>query len=364
MKKTILALAAVATMVACSKDEIVNEAPKVPIAFGNAFVENTTRAIDNSYQGSNYVQSFNVYGTVTGKGENMGTANIFDGDVVTRPNGLTGYDNTKVWSCNDVQYWIPNSDYAFTAIVDGDVKEGTTVLNSVAVDGNGMPTSITYNATTQKDILLATQSVSIKDVENSDGGFVTFTFDHLLSKVKFQVKNTMDNQKTSGVYSYKVSDIKINDAAMTATYYITEQTVDDKTVTAGTWGIIKYTENDDFFSFGNATTNNSENAVATAIFEGGNAYSNYERLLVPADYSSNNLSVTFTVQTLVSDILIREKTYTKNVAVNLEKGNAYNFVIELDAPGEEIKFTVEEVNEWDTDHNNDGKNPDNTLCHN
>lgn len=343
MKKTILALAAVATMVACSKDEIVNEAPKVPIAFGDAFVENTTRAIDNSYHGEIYVNSFKVYGTVTGQGDGMGTANIFNGDEVTRPTDLTGYDSDQAWTCDEVQYWIPNSTYNFTAIVDG--VDNYNQIN-ISNDNNGMPTSIVYHTPTQKDILLATQTVSIDDKEYPDGGLVKFTFDHLLSKVKFQVKNTMDN-KTS-VYSYKVSDIKINNAAKSAIYYITEQTVGGKTVAAGTWSITSsYSGSDnDVLSFGNVTTSDDENAAATAISEGKDAYSNYERLLVPTDYSSDKLFVTFTVQTIVSGTPIREKTYTKDVAVNLEKGNAYNFIISLAAPGKEINFTVEKVNEW------------------
>ena len=346
MKKTILALAAVATMVACSKDEIVNEAPKVPIAFGDAFVENTTRAIDPSYT-TNNLMAFKVYGTLKAT-DNKGiaspqTVNVFDGAEVSR--------NTvsDPWSCTTTQYWVANCDYAFMAIAGGTTADGK---NSTAVNNVGMPTNITYDATTQKDLLLATANATTNAsavpagvvtgdiVESDTDKLVAFTFDHLLAKAKFTVNNNIT--ATTGVYTYEVKDVKITNAAQKATYDISQKTWEDATASYNTTSSL---------DFGSVVTSNS----LTGIIEKESGESEYERLLIPADYPDTDgkrLAVTFTVNLYMSDNyhndpqLINTTTYNKDVAIEIEKGYAYNFVINLGDPGKPIKFTVTKVNEW------------------
>ena len=75
MKKLFFAIAALAVMTGCNNDELVEVTPKQAIAFGNAFVDNATRAIDPSIT-SETISSFNVYGTVQGTGIGEGTVNI------------------------------------------------------------------------------------------------------------------------------------------------------------------------------------------------------------------------------------------------------------------------------------------------
>ena len=54
MRKTIFAILAAASLVACSNDEFVNVADKEAIAFDNAFVDNSTRSVvDPSFTNSN-----------------------------------------------------------------------------------------------------------------------------------------------------------------------------------------------------------------------------------------------------------------------------------------------------------------------
>ena len=352
MKKTILALAAVATIVACSKDEIVNEAPKVPIAFGDAFVENTTRAIDDPSYNTNNLKAFKVYGTLKAT-DNKGiaspqTVNVFDGAEVSR--------NTvsDPWSCTTTQYWVANCDYAFMAIAEGT----TDGKNSTAVNNVGMPTNITYDATTQKDLLLATANATTNDYAEPAGvvtgdivgsgtdKLVAFTFDHLLAKAKFTVNNTIT--ATTGVYTYEVKDVKITNAAQKATYDISQETWKDVTASYNTTSSL---------DFGSVVTSNS----LTGIIEKESGESEYERLLIPANYPDTDgkrLAITFTVNLYMSDNyhkddngnkipqLINTTTYNKDVAIEIEKGNAYNFVINLGDPGKPIMFTVTKVNEW------------------
>lgn len=307
MKRVFITLLTIATLISCSKDEIVKEASKLPISFGNVFVENSTRATDNTYGSTNVLKYFNVYGTVTG---NSNTVNIYNGDAVE---GTIGGD----WNCGKVQYWVPDCTYAFTAIVDGDVKNGTTVLNSVAVDENGMPTSITYNATTQKDLLLA-QSIAKTDesgvptngnitTDASSNKFVSFTFSHLLSKAQFTFTNNFTED--SGVV-LKVTDIKITKAPKKAVY----------TISSAGWGTptesYTGTTDTDFLSFGDSGQMSAN---------GGTSTSGKVCLLIPGTY---DLNIEFTIKHNKGG---NPSTKTINKDVTLLAGNSYNFTAELNA---------------------------------
>lgn len=331
MKRVFITLLTIATLISCSKDEIVNEAAKIPISFGNVFVENSTRATDNTYCSANDLTQFNVYGTVTG---NSKIVNIYNG------NAVTGAIDSG-WSCDKdkVQYWVPECTYAFTAIVDGDVKEGDNVLNSVAVDGNGMPTSITYNATTQKDLLLA-QSTATTDesgvptngnitTDASSNKFVSFTFSHLLAKAVFTFTNKFTAD--SGV-ELTVTDIKITNAPKKAVY----------TISPAGWAYPTefYTGTDDVLSFGN-----SEPMAAYV----GTSTSGNVCLLIPGTY---NLNIEFTIRHNKGG---NPSTKTINKQVTLLAGNSYNFTAELNASNVNgvvpITFNITSQDNWGDDFN-------------
>ena len=84
MKKVLFTLTALAALMSCSKDEIVESQPAQVIGFSNIFVDNSTRAAyDGSYKydGTNgNLTQFHVYGTVTNT--NSETANIFNKQLV------------------------------------------------------------------------------------------------------------------------------------------------------------------------------------------------------------------------------------------------------------------------------------------
>lgn len=333
MKRVFITLLTIATLISCSKDEIVKEASKLPISFGNVFVENSTRATDNTYGSANGLTQFNVYGTVTG---NSNTVNIYNGDAVE---GTIGGD----WNCDKVQYWVPDCTYSFTAIVDGDVKNGTTVLNRVAVDENGMPTSITYNATTQKDLLLA-QSIAKTDesgvptngnitTDASSNKFVSFTFSHLLSKAQFTFTNNFTED--SGV-KLTVTDIKITKAPKKAVY----------TISSAGWGtpteLYTGTTDTDFLSFGDSGQMSAN---------GGKSTSGKVCLLIPGTY---DLNIEFTIKHNKGG---NPSTKTINKNVTLLAGNSYNFTAELNASNVNgvvpITFNIEVNNNgnWDNTDN-------------
>lgn len=312
MKKLFIAIAALAAMTSCSQDEVMEVAEKQAISFGNAFVGNSTRAaIDNTYSGNTELTKFNVYGTVTG----TGTAYIFKGDEVT------GNIGDATWSCNNVQYWIPNSTYKFIAIADA-----TSVPNYQT----SMPTTITYTDGTtvanevQKDLLYAEVTDATNDVATpSKGNPVKFIFDHLLSKAKFTFTHSAYNNAN---YTYDVTNIRFVDVNKTGTY----------TIASKAWTSVS---NEGELLFGNL-----ENKITKDVLS---QQSNYEKVFVPANYTKENpLVAKFTVDTYVGTEKITSRNYIAEIVQNFEKGHAYNFNVALS--NTQILFTVTRVNGWDT----------------
>ena len=301
MKRVFITLLTIATLISCSKDEIVKEASKLPISFGNVFVENSTRATDTTYGSANGLTYFNVYGTVTG---NSNTVNIYNGDAVK---GTIGGD----WNCDKVQYWVPDCTYAFTAIANrnsGDATNNTS--NTINVNSTtGMPESITYDATSQVDLLLATAADSTNaqgEPQTAGENPVAFTFNHLLSKAQFTFTNKFTED--SGV-KLTVTDIKITKAPKKAVY----------TISSAGWGTPTelYTgDGTDFLSFGD-----SEQMSAN----GGTSTSGKVCLLIPGTYK---LNIKFTIEHNKGG---NPSTKTINQDVTLLAGNSYNFTAELNA---------------------------------
>lgn len=320
MKKILCAVLALAAMASCSKEYIVAE-NKQAIAFGEAFVDNGTRA---DYSTDNEVSQFLVYGTLTGYYDSV---QIFKGAEVERPDDLTtGYNEEKAWLCTETQYWVPNADYNFIAVVDGELNKDTSgnylnTINFTVADGEG-----------NLDLLYATASAETDgngDVEegtNSDG-LVAFTFDHLLSKVQFTVNNQMQ-----GNYKIQVTGITVTGALEDGLYTIEdtfenstwEATSEDKvpSLTFGTTGLIASTDS----------------AVASAT-----------RQILPVEQT---LNVTINYDIYFGDKKISKATKTGAITHEFAKKTVYNIVAAI-TPTNEIKFTVEAVNGWDNGGNID-----------
>ena len=335
MKKTILATLAIASMMSCSNEELLEAPAQQAITFGNTFVEKapaTRAAYDGSYTTSSLTQ-FQVYGTITNT--SGATGRVFKGEVVENQSGT--------WILNGAaQYWIPGNTYHFWGIADGNVDGATSVDAPEAL--KHVPQTITVDASQQKDVLLATRT--FENYQTTDGTVVEFTFRHLMAKAKFTVKNTVS---TDNGYNYVVSNIQIT-TDKNGIYDVANQS----------WSLTDDSESYDL-SFGNAVTDGTEaGADAVAIGFDSKAESNFDRLLIPNEHfaeGSKKLTVTFTCQTRIGETVLRTetKTVTTEKDVVLVQGHAYNFIISLSNPGEKIQFTVTEVKDWETNH--EGYNP-------
>ena len=301
MKKLFISMLAVAALASCSNEQTLELNPGEAISFGNAFIENATRATDPTY-GANALTSFDVYGAVTGT---AGTVNIYDGAAVT------GEVGANVWSCAVNQYWIAGASYKFAAVVDA---------NAVAQDTYGIPTALTYATAGQKDLLYAEATATGKA---SGNGKVNFTFSHLLSKAQFTVKSN-----TESGYYYSVKNIKVNNFA-TGTY----------TIDGGSWAGATATD----IAFGDI-----KNVTATATATDGLTNAT-QMLLIP---TTADFTVSFTVELWngdgdedEDDVKLSTQAYSKTVSQDLVKGCAYDFNLNLTV-GELIQFTVTSNPTW------------------
>ena len=306
MKKIFFALIAVVAMASCSKDEVI-EVNREQIGFGEAFVDNGTRA---DYSSGKSIDAFKVYGTLKGNGN---TVQIFNGANVTRPTDLASgvYDQTKAWICNEVQYWVPSAEYNFAAIVDG-----------VATATEGLPATIPFtvaDGVDNKDLLYATATVTtnanaepITGVNDKD--FVAFTFDHLLSKVQFTVANEMATN-----YSIKVTGITVTGAKKDGLYTIgtensTWTTTTEDTVPSLTFG-------------------------TTGVIESANtAGASETRQILPVEQT---LAVTIAYDINYKGTKVASTTKTGKISQSFVKNTVYNITAKIDAT--KIQFSVESV---------------------
>ena len=295
MKKVILSLFAVAALASCVQTEELGVANNKEAIGFDTFVDNTTKG--DLYTTAN-LEAFKVYGTISQNGAVV--TNIFDDVTVTKNGSAWTYDSQYT------QYWIPGFRYDFAAVVDGDV-----VKNS-----HNMPESIEVDMTEQKDVLYATagRDFGANDVATKVG----FTFNHLLAKAKFTVKNTIVNGKD---FVYNIESIKIKNADKNGAY----------DVATGVWAA-----NDTYCAdFG----------VVATLAMGSQPVSGADVLLLPSNNKDLDIEVEYKLT--YKGATLKSETKTLNAVLTLEKGKAYNFIVEFGNPGEEIEFEAV-VDGWET----------------
>ena len=322
MKKILFSVLAIAALAACSNEEQIAAPKGEAIAFGNAFVDNSVRAnaaTDPSYSTTGNkgvaLTQFNVYGAVNG-------VNIFNGNLVEKKSA----EYSAAWTLTGAkQYWIAGADYKFVGVVDGNKTVDETVVTKTNLDEAGLPSTIEYTVDGATDLLC-----DVVEVEDAAAPYsvVEFTYTHLLSKVKFSVKNTTDATATN--YRFKLTSAKITNVYESGVY----------DVNAETWtpeqGKINYT-------LENLTINSNSQQ-----------YHSQEVLLLPGTvgvYVQADLEASDDNGTTWKKVSEVKKTFA--TAATLVKGSAYHFIVELGV-GTEIQFTATQMTDWvDGDSAND-----------
>lgn len=295
MKKLfIMGLAAMGlALTACNSDETVEVAKGNAIGF-KTFVNNSTRATDVT---TTSLESFKVWGLMN-KGDKTGTP--FIAKEVTKEN--------NTWSYAPPVYWEKGYAYSFVALAPNNVYTFTapTAINtwgSLEFNNGTGETDLIYAAAKQETV-----------AANGCPAPVNLTFNHMLSRVRFQFENGMlDGSKLT------VSDVKINDAYTSGTATLAEQLAGLSWTTGQTTGALE---------FGGAAAMEQQNAKAETA----------HKYMIPATKAYNLTFKVTRVHHGVTDVYNHTVTLPETT---MTQGLSYQFV---------AKFTAENIN------------PDEELC--
>lgn len=352
MKKTLLLVAAAVALVACSNEETVRQSAPEAIGFDNAFVENSTRSVNDPSLTAASLENFTVYGYV----EN---AVLFPGTVVNKT--IVNNDLSSAWKYEGTQYWVAGAKYNFAAIAP---NEGWyNVTTAVAADKASISTNFAFVNDGETDLLY-------DEVENKDGlvennTAVGFDFRHILSKVKFSFLNGYNVESAK----IDVTNVKIENAYTNANVALT-----NAATTWSDWATDTLVLDFGFASDNEATTGVKE-AVAVTYAHGETYESLNELFLIPgaapsvtyavedaegntSNVTKNAYKVSFDVNLYINDTKVNAVAYHHVAYVELvpQAGYAYDIKAEVNAANidpehaqEPIEFTVSTVGNWTED---------------
>lgn len=352
MKKVFWMLAvAVAAITSCTKSEVVDIPESRLIGF-DPFVGKQTRTDEsttsedgtnpNVISGRNDLTNFWVYGTMDYTGVVFGGQEV--AWVSSDAGGHFEYTPHKTWSVNKT--------YRFAAISNGN-NQCPNVTYTTTADTNELTVSDYFVG--NKDLIadIAQPIFTKADGSGIPAGRVTFTLNHLLTRVRFELENT--SAANSGL-AIKITDLKFTGVKKaTCTYDFDETNNSDEIVWApansGATGDYTYPVLDQKLEPGGTTV--------------------YDNFVIP---QSNELTVTFTVETYAKDNngdyhLTNTTTYNPSLRFgngvsdySWHPGKVYNYLIKIGGSAQYIHFDAT-VNGWDfdLDGNGDGGTNDDVV---
>lgn len=300
MKKILLSVFAVAALASSIQNETIN--PKTPIGFGDAYVQNTTKAI---YDDAEDITGFTVWGNFKGT---TGDAVVLYGDsgaTVTREDDVA---LGAAWDCSETRFWAPSSTYNFVAIANG---TGTDFED-------GIPTKISYAITPADDAdLIYGTKIAKTDAAGTPiegvntAKVVNFTMNHLLSRIKLSFVNKVKG----GAYTFDVENVKVT-----------------------TWAEGVYTIATDTWAQDGEDTAEIAFDGATNLVYGDDPSAVGAHLVIP----NSTVTISFTYVEKLNGTGYLSVPVSKTLTTTLVKNYSYNVLVEL-SKDNEIKFTVDDA---------------------
>lgn len=319
MKKILFAAVAVIAMAACSNEDVISR-PALPMIGFDTFVENSTRAND-LVKGE---FDFGVFGLVE-KGDN--SALIFDNQKVNADG-----------SYGPAQYWIAAAQYYFTAIAP------YTNANWTYTTTNAHSGTITFDnsaAAANQDLIFAyNKPAQTPTAITAQPAKVGFTFNHMLSRVRFTFTNGFGEGSN---IKLEVYDVTITDAYATAELAVADGTpATNWTKFGGTFSK----------NFGQVGGNTLATLVDAVTVDGETMSASTEHFyLIPADKAYN---VKFKVDLYQAGVKLDTYARTATIpAADMQRGKSYDIKTTLTAKNTSddgqlwpIEFTVDAVTGW------------------
>ena len=156
----------------CQTQVEIPDGAVYPILFGSTETRAVADLDDLKTNG------FKVYAYFQG---NVGGSASFAKDV-------TYNHEQNVWGYEDLEYWIPNTNYWFKAVYPG---------NAAVVDNNNNDQTLTiadYDIQSQTDVMVATATASVAEnaTAPTSGSVVNLQFKHLLACVEIKIKSSIN----------------------------------------------------------------------------------------------------------------------------------------------------------------------------
>lgn len=318
--------AVIASLASCSNNETI-EAPKgQAIGFTSMIDKNQSRAASELATAN--IEFFKVCG--------------FAGDNLTFNNVEVSKTGEK-WGYSPVQYWLPSTGYAFTAVGSSKGNNCSATLTSPTSKGEGFDATKGFgtiefdnsSASGNEDVCFAVADVTTGPTITEAPNPVNMAFKHALARVKFTFTSGM-----SSAYTIKISDIKIDNAASSGSFDVasTVWTLgkgDDDTVST--------------FELGFDNIDDKELGASESGFAG------YQYILP----NEQELTVSFKV-TVTNGNEVNDYTHSKIALgkLNYLMGNSYNFTAELNPSNinpNQVLYPIEfsaEVEAWEKDNDN------------
>lgn len=230
--------------------------------------------------------------------------------------GYAGFDKAvtytdAVWSYEDIEYWIPGTEYNFRAFYpQGPIADEYTL----AVDNNTAAQAYTisdYDVLSQIDLMTAnaTRRVDAAATAPDDGSVVNLEFQHLLACIVVELK--------SEITGVTVSEVSLGSIAQTGTYSSDEDWTSSATTS------IKYTSN-------------------VALETGATDYADVTAngILVIPETTGGSHTLTITTNTKAYEIVLPTVTW--------EPGHKYTYTATIKQ--ENIVFNEPKVAIWDDEN--------------
>lgn len=302
MKKNLLLLGlAVAAMTSCTNEEVLSELQESPKAISfDSFVNKATRAVTPTDAN---ISKFYAYAYYDADQE------VFDGEEVTKSDSKWKYTHTAYWTQNV---------YQFAAYADGN---NGAALEDVAF-ADGTLTIPSYTVTDAKDLV-----ADVITKNNSNFGAaaqdVQFTFEHLLTKVKFNIINT------SRDYKMKITALTVTGAKATGQVDVTANGAvwtGDPDANAATYTPVAASADAYIAKY----VNNSEACKV----------SSEEMFVMPQDLANVKFSITATFYD-DNDQVVATKTFTNAAFAGKNRtDNDTKEAVEAWAPGTSYEYTL------------------------
>ena len=320
MKKILVSMFAVAALAACSTEHTVVAPQNEAIGF-DTFVENATRATDIT---KDNLTKFGVYASIQ---NTSGAGMILTNEEVSK--------SGDAWIYGNIQYWVPQAKYEFTAFAP--YAEAKWTYAPATTADNGVVTFNNENAAADQDFIFAAADRDMTNVTalTSQPEKVSFTFAHELSKIAFKFNNGFNavNNITLRVYNVNVAGLVSEATENIAAGVASEWTKEGDATFARTFGA-------------------QAQADATVIAALGN-YTTDHHYFIPV--AGTEYTITFDVDLIQAGVTVDTYHHTINTIPTLAKGSSYMFTTTLDAsnvsddPTQQlypIEFTVNDVEEW------------------